>query len=109
MRYISGKVCCIGVLFTGLPGAGYHHPQECQVVAGFETGPIGVVMNAVHRLLDLRLGKSRGRQGRDRLIFCYRFMSEMEPVQKKRSVEYLLRMLAAPFSGASWSSADARR
>lgn len=49
-----------------------------------EAGPIGAVMDAVHQRLDPWLGKPQWKQGRGRVTFYYRFMTEIEPVQQKR-------------------------
>lgn len=49
-----------------------------------ETGPLGPVMDAVHRRLDPWLGKPQWKQGRARVTFYYRFMTQVEPVQQKR-------------------------
>lgn len=49
-----------------------------------EAGPIGAVMDAVHRRLDPWLGKPQWKQGRGRVTLNYRFMTQIEPVQQMR-------------------------
>lgn len=49
-----------------------------------EAGPVGPVMDAVHRCLDPWLGRPRWKQGRGRVTFYYRFTTELEPVQQRR-------------------------
>jgi hypothetical protein len=41
-------------------------------------------MNAIHNKLDPWLGNPQRKQGRGRVTFYYRFMTEIEPVQQKR-------------------------
>jgi predicted nucleotidyltransferase component of viral defense system len=49
-----------------------------------ESGPIGMVMDAVHMSLDPWLGVPRWKQGPGRVTFYYRYQSESEPVTDVR-------------------------
>jgi len=49
-----------------------------------EAGPIGEVMDGVHRCLDSWLGRPQWKQGQGRVTFCYRFRSETEPAAAMR-------------------------
>jgi predicted nucleotidyltransferase component of viral defense system len=49
-----------------------------------EAGPIGTVMDAVHRRLDPWLGEPKWKQERGGVTFTYRFVTEIEPVISMR-------------------------
>ena len=49
-----------------------------------EAGPIGPVMNAIRETLDPWLGTPSTHQGQGRVTLLYRFISELEPVGKRR-------------------------
>jgi predicted nucleotidyltransferase component of viral defense system len=74
-----------------------------------EAGPIGDIMDAIHRRLDPWLGKPVWKQGRGRATLQYRFTTEAEPVQQKRlKVEIntrehfsVLALVQRPFDVAS--------
>jgi predicted nucleotidyltransferase component of viral defense system len=99
-------------LFLGAPA---RYSEDIDLVQ-VEAGPIGDVMDAIHRRLDPWLGRPQWKQGHGRVTFYYRFATQLEPVQQKRlKIEIntrehfsVLGLVRRPFSVASrWWSGQA--
>jgi predicted nucleotidyltransferase component of viral defense system len=67
-------------LFLGSPT---RYSEDIDLVQA-EAGPIGPIMDALHKRLDPWLGYPRWKQSRGMVTFYYRFSTEVEPVQQRR-------------------------
>ncbi len=67
-------------LFFNPPG---RYSEDIDLVQ-LEAGPIGPLMTAVHDCLDPWMVKPTTKQGEGRVTLLYRFMTEHEPVEKRR-------------------------